>query len=277
MFNPKKPKCITGQLALVTGGGNGLGREISLRLAREGCNIVIAEVDMKSAEKTVKEIQDKFSVTVKAFKCDVSKYDEVQKLKVDIESSVGTVDILVNNAGLLPYLAWHEGKPDDVDKIIDVNLKAHFWTCRTFLAGMIERKRGHICAISSISAKATFPNATVYCATKYAVDGFMNALFDELCADDYDEFIKLTTIFPYFINTRKQLTDVLDVIGAKEFTPRVMPKDAANQIVESIMLNKRGAIVPSYLSCLRLTQLLPDKAIKILKKELMDVKKTRKS
>lgn len=127
IFIPKKPKNITGQLALVTGGGNGLGREIALRLAQEGCNIVIGDWDLKSAEKTAKEIQSKFSVTAKAFRCDVSKFDQVQKLKVDIESSVGTVDILVNNAGLLPYLAWHEGSPADVDKIIDINLKSHFW------------------------------------------------------------------------------------------------------------------------------------------------------
>lgn len=125
---------------------------------------------------------------------------------------------------------------------------------RTFLGGMIERKRGHICAISSLSAKVTFPNGTAYCATKYAVDGFMNSLFDELCADDHDEFIKLTTVFPFFINTRKQLTDVLDVISTKEYTPRVIPKDAANQIVESIMLDKRSAFVPSYLKCLMLAQ-----------------------
>lgn len=127
IFNPKKPKNITGQLALVTGGGNGLGREISLRLAQEGCNVVIGDWDLKCAEKTVKEIQAKFNVTAKAFRCDVSKFDQVQKLKVEIESSVGTVDILVNNAGLLPYLAWHEGSPEDIDKIIDINLKAHFW------------------------------------------------------------------------------------------------------------------------------------------------------
>lgn len=119
---------------------------------------------------------------------------------------------------------------------------------------MIERKRGHICAISSLSAKATFPNGTAYCATKFGVDGFMNSLFDELCADDYDEFIKLTTVFPFFINTRKQLTDVLDTIASKEFTPRVIPKDAANQVVQSIMLDKRHAYVPPFLQCLRLTQ-----------------------
>ena len=127
IFYPKKPKNIAGQVALVTGGGNGLGREISLRLAQEGCNIVIGDCDLESAEKTVKEIQAKFSITVKAFRCDVSKFEEVQKLKVDIERSIGPVDILVNNAGLLPYLAIHEGSPAYIDKIIDVNLKAHFW------------------------------------------------------------------------------------------------------------------------------------------------------
>lgn len=119
---------------------------------------------------------------------------------------------------------------------------------------MIERKRGHICAICSLSAKVTFPNGTAYCATKWGVDGFMNSLYDEICADDYDEFIKLTTVYPFFINTRKQVTDLLETITTKEVTPIVSPKDAANQIVQSILLEKRNAVVPSYLKGFGLAQ-----------------------
>lgn len=109
---------------------------------------------------------------------------------------------------------------------------------------MIERKRGHIVAISSMAAKITTPLATAYSASKFGVDGFMSSLFDELCVDDHDEYIKLTTAFPTFINTRKELGDMLDKVG--DISPRMTPKYAANCIVDGMLLNKRCFLVPSH-------------------------------
>ena len=122
-----KPKNIGGQLALVTGGGNGLGREIALRLAKEGCNIVIVDLDLRGAQNTAKEIEEKCKVTALAYKVDVSDYEAVEKLKEDIEKSIGTVDILVNNAGILSFQYLKDLKPQEIQKIVNVNLTANFW------------------------------------------------------------------------------------------------------------------------------------------------------
>lgn len=126
-FIAPEPKDITGQLAIVTGGSNGLGREIAIRLAQRGCNIAIVDVDLEGGEITAKDLEREFKVKAKAFKVDVSSYVEVEKLKEDIESSLGTVDILINNAGLMPLVSLCEGSSEDVQKLIDVNLTAHFW------------------------------------------------------------------------------------------------------------------------------------------------------
>lgn len=75
---------------------------------------------------------------------------------------------------------------------------------------MIKRKRGHIVAISSICAKITMPRAVAYCATKHAVKGFMSALYVELCSDNAEELVRLSTIYPSYINTRKELADHLN-------------------------------------------------------------------
>lgn len=117
---------------------------------------------------------------------------------------------------------------------------------------MIERKRGHIVAISSMSAKITTPLATTYCASKYGVDGFMNSLYDELCVDDHDEYIKLTTVFPCFINTRKEIGELLDKIA--KHSPRLEPDYVANLIVDGMLLNKRCFIVPTQYWFLLITQ-----------------------
>jgi len=122
------PKCIKGKLALVTGGGNGLGKALAHELASKGANVVVVDIDIKAAQRTAEEIESKFKVKSKAFKVDVSKHSEITQLKEDIESSLGFVDILINNAGLLSLdLSLMEGKAEDVQKVVDVNLTAHLW------------------------------------------------------------------------------------------------------------------------------------------------------
>lgn len=125
---PMQPKNVKGQLALVTGGSNGIGKAVAMRLAQEGCNIAIANRNHVEGERTAKEIREKFNVKVEAFKVDVSKVDEVLKLRTDVQSSMGNVDILVNNAGLLALnISVLEGTPQDIQNIIDVNLTSYFW------------------------------------------------------------------------------------------------------------------------------------------------------
>jgi all-trans-retinol dehydrogenase (NAD+) len=109
---------------------------------------------------------------------------------------------------------------------------------------MIEQKRGHIVAISSYAGKMSVPIACGYCTTKFGVRGFMNALHDELCAYDQDDFIKTTCIFPFFINTRKELGEMLD--NTTEFMPRMTPEFAADEIVKGILFGKREVTIPKY-------------------------------
>ena len=117
---------------------------------------------------------------------------------------------------------------------------------------MIERKRGHIMATCSLLGKITYPMATAYCATKYGVDGFMNALYDELCVKDQDEFIKLTTAYPNFINTRKDLSDMLEKLG--EVAPRMTPDYAADGMVNALLQNKRLIVIPFSTHFMRIAQ-----------------------
>jgi all-trans-retinol dehydrogenase (NAD+) len=125
---PPKPKSVKGQVALVTGGGKGLGRAIAFRLAQEKCKLAIVDIDFAAAQQTAQEISEKFNVSAVAFKVDVSKHEEITQLKIDVEKALGCVDILVNNAGLLSmYVSLREGTPEMIQKTVDVNLTSHFW------------------------------------------------------------------------------------------------------------------------------------------------------
>jgi all-trans-retinol dehydrogenase (NAD+) len=111
---------------------------------------------------------------------------------------------------------------------------------------MIQKKKGKIVAIASFFARVTSPLATVYSATKFGVDGFMDALYDDLCMDDNDEHIKLTTAYPYFINTRKELGDLVDKLEV--ILPRMMPEYVADKVVEAVLMRKRKITISPFIA-----------------------------
>lgn len=127
LIQSSKPKTIKNQLALVTGGANGLGRQIAMRLASEKCNIVIADLDEVNGRQTAIEITEKFGVHCEAFCVDLTDYLAVEKLRNKIREDIGIVDIIVNNAGIVPSVSLMEKDWTDVDRIIKVNLYPHLW------------------------------------------------------------------------------------------------------------------------------------------------------
>lgn len=125
-----KRKNIKGQLALVTGGGKGLGREICLALAKEGCNIAIVDIDSECSKETVKDCRG-LGVKAEYYHCDVSDSDAMDALKGQVVQKSGTVDILVNNAGILFSRPVIEEEPANIKKMVDINLMSVFWVCRS--------------------------------------------------------------------------------------------------------------------------------------------------
>jgi all-trans-retinol dehydrogenase (NAD+) len=133
---------------------------------------------------------------------------------------------------------------EHLEKIFDMNffsIELQFQMVKMFLPDMIEQKDGKIVAIASMAARLTTPLASIYDATKCGIDGFMESLYDDLCLDDLDEFIKLSTVYPYFINTRKELCDVMDEIN--DFIPRMSPEFVAEKVVEGVLKKKRQIFV----------------------------------
>lgn len=127
LFKPSHSKSIESQLALVTGGANGLGRSIAMRLASEKCNVVIADMDETGGRRTAKEIQEKYGVHCESFCVDMSDYEAVEKLHNKIRTDVGIVDILINNVGVIPMVSLREKHWTDLDRILRVNINPHIW------------------------------------------------------------------------------------------------------------------------------------------------------
>lgn len=132
IFVPQKSVSIANQLALVTGGANGMGKAFCTRLAQEGCDLAIVDIDIRNARETAREIHDKFNVQCKAYQCDVSDYEAVEELKGKIENDMRAVDILVLNAGLLYMDNFIKSDIKDIQKTVDVNLTSQLMVIFSF-------------------------------------------------------------------------------------------------------------------------------------------------
>lgn len=122
----RKKKCIKDRIALVTGGANGLGEAIGLKLASYGCHVAIADIDIKNAKEVATQIRA-LGVKSEAYEVDVSKYNEIVKLRESIENDLGTVDILVNNAAIIFNGPFQTEDPKNIEKMVQVNVLSVIW------------------------------------------------------------------------------------------------------------------------------------------------------
>lgn len=122
----RKKKCIKDRIALVTGGANGLGAAIALKLASYGCHVAIADIDLKNAEEVATQIRT-LGVKSQAYEVDVSKYQEIVKLRESIERDLGSVDILVNNAAIIFNGPFQTEDPEKIEKMVHVNVLSVIW------------------------------------------------------------------------------------------------------------------------------------------------------
>ena len=175
---------FAGQVAMITGGGSGIGRGISLALARGGARVGIVDVDQAGLEQTVSAIIEEGG-QVLTLPCDVTDQAQVTAAVARLVAEFKTVDILVNNAGiggsttLVPEIL-----EETWDRVMAVNLKAAFLTCQCVLPIMKARGRGKILNVASFGArKISFTAGADYTASKYGLVGFSKHLAYEVARD----------------------------------------------------------------------------------------------
>lgn len=166
---------LEGRVAIVTGGGNGIGKTISLALAREGAKVAIADIDIQSAKGTSTEVQANGGVGIPVA-LDVSDPKSVDHLVQTVMGELMQVDILVNNAGIFP--ASPVDKIDDCDwnRVLDTNLGGCFLCSRAVLPHFIKQKRGRIINVSSSLAFGGVPGGAHYTASKAGIICFTKSL-----------------------------------------------------------------------------------------------------
>ncbi len=212
---------LEGQIALVTGGGQGIGRAISLALAKDGADVIIFELNSEKTEEVSKDIyslgRKTLSVTV-----DVSNAEEVEDGFRKAIESFGRIDILVNNAGITKDALIVRMKDEDWDKVLEVNLKGAFLCTRSAVKTMSKQRYGRIINISSVVAFMGNPGQVNYVASKAGILGLTKTVAKEYATRG----ITVNAIAPGFIQTA--MTDAL-------------PEQVKETMLKEIPLGKFGS------------------------------------
>ena len=179
---------LSGQVALVTGGGTGIGKAIAQAMLAEGAKIII----VGRKEEVLKEAQTELGSSVEIMVCDVTQETQVDKVYENIMSSHGRLDILINNAGMAARAKSYEMSFDMWKKVVDVNLNGAFLCARGAMKIMVNQKSGRIINIGSISGQMGRPENAPYTATKFAIEGLTRAF----ALDGRDHGIAVSVIHP---------------------------------------------------------------------------------
>jgi 3-hydroxybutyrate dehydrogenase len=173
---------LNGRVALVTGGGRGIGRAIALRLAADGAAVALAGRDAGYLEKTADELRQSKRRSL-AVVCDVADPEQVLRLGAAVRSGLGPVDILVNNAGIAPSAPVGRTDLATWRRVLDVNLTGAFLCLQMVLPGMLERSSGRVINIASTAGKVGFRYTAAYCASKHGLLGLTRSAALDLASE----------------------------------------------------------------------------------------------
>ena len=207
-------------VAIVTGAGKGIGRRVAIQLASREVSVALASRTSSDLIPLEKEIRNAGGIAL-AIATDVSKAAQVAQLVQETSERLGPVDVLVNNAGVVEPSLIVDTPEESWDRVLDINLKGAFLCTRMVLPSMIQRHRGRIINVSSISGRLGTPRLASYCASKWGLIGLTKAIAEEVREHNIQAF----AICPGSVDT-EMLGRGLP--GAK---PQMGPEEVASAIV----------------------------------------------
>lgn len=219
----KSPQTVSlsGAVAVVTGGGRGIGHAIATRLAGMDASVIITGRDEAHAQQVARDLAAQ-GHRCAGFGCDVTDLASVEALGERLRRDYGRVDILVNNAGIGgPAGPLHELAPAAWDAILNTNLRGVFYMLRAIVPLMIANGGGHIINISSLAGKNPLPRGAAYSASKWALNGLSYGVAEELRGEN----IRVSVICPGSVNT-----DFSPRRQGKESSKMLQPGDVAHAV-----------------------------------------------
>ncbi|KAH8094873.1 retinal short-chain dehydrogenase/reductase [Cristinia sonorae] len=237
------------QIVVVTGGASGIGELIANTLAVRNVTVVVLDV------KPI--ITENYNITY--YKCDVSKWEEVEAVAKRIVEELGHPTVLINNAGVVQGKRILDLSPEDIQQTFSVNTLAHFWTLKAFLPEMIKQKSGHIVNIASAAGLVGIARMTDYNASKAAIISLHESLRYEL-----DKQYRVPSIRTTLIVAGHILTPMFSTVNLpqnwfyKFFVPSLAPVTVAKAVIAALdEQHSRVLYMPFYVNFVPFLTLMP--------------------
>jgi NAD(P)-dependent dehydrogenase (short-subunit alcohol dehydrogenase family) len=227
----KQPRSLAGKVAVVTGGGRGIGKAVSRSLAREGVRVAIADLDVAVAEAAAAETGG----GAIGLALDVTDRAAFTAALDRVERELGPLDILVNNAGIMPIGPFEEETDATAIRQLELNLHAVIHGSKEAVRRMRPRHTGHIVNVASIAGKFGAPGGATYSACKHGVVGLSESLRAEL----FGTGVEVHVVMPAFVNT-ELAAGTKEIKGVK----RSSPEDVAEAVVDALKLGRFDVYVP---------------------------------
>lgn len=231
------------KVIVVTGGGNGMGRELVLKLLSKGASVAAVDVNASALQETTilaGDRQDRLAT----YTLNITDQRAVEALPARIVERFGTVDGLINNAGIVqPFVRLNDLKFDAIDRVLDVNFYGTLYMIKAFLPYLLKRPVGHVVNVSSMGGFLPVPGQTVYGASKAAVKLLTEGLYAELLNTN----VKVTLVYPGAIGTNIAANSGVGInvsaADEKSSTAKTLAPDKAAQVIVDAMEQDRYSVL----------------------------------
>ena len=245
-------KNFNNKVAAITGAGSGIGQQLAVLLAKQGCHLALSDVNEQGLLKTLELIKDT-GVRATLDKVNVANLEEVRAWAEKVEQDHGSINMIFNNAGVALGSTVEGASYDDLEWIVGINFWGVVYGTKEFLPRIKKTGDGHVVNISSLFGLTAQPTQSAYNATKFAVRGFTESLRQELDIENCG--VSALCVHPGGIRTNianaAKMNDSLRALGmspeksARSFNKllRCPPEEAARQILEAVQKDKRRLLI----------------------------------
>lgn len=259
--------------ALVTGAGNGMGRELVIELIKKGAKVSALDIDGVALEET-KRLAGATDLNFKAWVVDITDAQMVASLPALIAKEFTPINLIINNAGVIqPFVRINQLKKEQAEKVMQINFFGPLNLIKAFLPSLLEMKSAHIVNTSSMGAYTPVPGQSLYGASKAALAALTAGLRSELIETN----VAVTTVYPGAIATNIASNSGIDLSNMDASSSKIKmtsPKKAAQLILNAVEKNKAQVFIGKDAKLMNfLTRLNPLFAAKLIQKQMKDLLK----
>lgn len=252
----KQPRSLTGKIAVITGGGRGIGKTLAHALQRGGVRVAIGDVDGAAAERAAGEVGG----GAIGLPVDVTDRPAFTAFLDEVERRLGPIDILVNNAGIMPLGPLDQEDDAITLRQVEINLHAVIHGTREAMSRMRPRGTGHIVNVASAAGKTGYAGGATYSACKHGVVGLSEAVRSELRGTG----VEVSVVMPIPVQT-----ELASGLANSRAFPPVTTEQVADAVVDALRFARFDVFVPKALGrTLRLVNLLPRRAAEAVARAL---------